>query len=150
MKSMVPVPAAFALAVHLFAVSALFSPSAAADLVVSVQGVASSTGEVGCALYASAAGFPTDPARSVSSWVKADPAGVQCRFAGLAPGTYAVAVSHDLNGNRRTDTNFLGIPTEAWGVSNNVRPTMRAPTFDEAAIALGAAPTTTITVKVQR
>ncbi len=33
---------------------------------------------------------------------------------------------------RSTDTPFPGIPREAWGVSNDVRPTLRPPRFDEA------------------
>lgn len=48
-------------------------------------------------------------------------------------GTYAIALTHDLNGNRRTDTDFLGRPTEDWGVSRGARPLLRAPRFDEAA-----------------
>lgn len=36
------------------------------------------------------------------------------------------------NENGRTDKTFVGIPTEAWGVSNNVRPSMRPPRFAEA------------------
>lgn len=59
--------------------------------------------------------------------------GVTCRFADVAPGRYAVSVVHDLNGNRRIDTTLIGLPTEAWGVSKGVRPTLRAPRFDEAA-----------------
>ena len=65
-------------------------------------------------------------------WLPANPAGVTCRFADVSEGSYAASVSHDLNGNKKVDTNFLGIPTEAWGVSNNARPLMRAPRFDEA------------------
>jgi uncharacterized protein (DUF2141 family) len=41
-----------------------------------------------------------------------------------------MAVVHDTNGNGRADTNFLGIPTEGVGVSNNVMPRMSTPTFD--------------------
>ena len=59
--------------------------------------------------------------------------GVMYRFSGLAPGRYAVAVGHDLNGNRRVDTNLLGMPTEQWGVSNNARPALRVPRFEETA-----------------
>jgi uncharacterized protein (DUF2141 family) len=32
--------------------------------------------------------------------------------------------------NRKLDTNFLGIPAEQWGASNQVRPNLRAPRFD--------------------
>ncbi|MGK7867613.1 DUF2141 domain-containing protein [Falsiroseomonas sp. E2-1-a20] len=106
----------------------------AAELRVAVTGATSTTGQVGCALYAGEAGFPTDAASAIQLWQPANPAGVTCRFENLRPGSYAVAASHDVNGNRRTDTNFFGIPTEDWGVSNNVRPTLRAPRFNEAAV----------------
>ncbi|WP_128000823.1 DUF2141 domain-containing protein [Piscinibacter defluvii] len=107
--------------------------AAATEVVVRVSGLAGSAGEIGCALFPAGTAFPMDAGGARQVWVKADAAGVACRFADVAPGTWAVSVSHDLNGNRKVDTNFLGMPTEAWGVSNNVRPTLRAPRFDEAA-----------------
>ena len=62
-----------------------------------------------------------------------------------------VELIQDLNGNRRADTNFVGMPTEPWGVSNGVRPTMRAPRFDEAAFVVGdAAGETVVDVKVSK
>jgi uncharacterized protein (DUF2141 family) len=112
-------------------------PGWAAELVVEVSGVRSDRGRVGCALFAAEAGFPMETAVARLDWQPARPAGTTCRFTGLAPGLYALAVSHDLNGNGKTDTNFLGIPTEDWGVSNNVRPSMRAPRFKEAAFQVG-------------
>ncbi|WP_020401966.1 DUF2141 domain-containing protein [Gracilimonas tropica] len=36
-------------------------------------------------------------------------------------GEYAIAVYHDKNENGELDTNFLGIPKEAYGFSNNAR-----------------------------
>jgi uncharacterized protein (DUF2141 family) len=63
----------------------------------------------------------------------AKPGSLEFRFENLPPGRYAAAASNDRNGNRKTDKNFVGMPTEPWGVSNNVRPGMRAPKFDEAA-----------------
>ena len=50
----------------------------------------------------------------------------------LAAGTYAVSCFQDVNGNGKFDTNFLGIPNEPYGFSNNARPTFRAPMWDEA------------------
>ncbi len=138
--------AAAALAVHLSAPA----ESSATELVVRVSGVQSNTGEVGCALHAGSGEFPMGNSRVVQVWHPADTRGVVCRFANVRPGAYAVSVSHDLNGNRRTDTNFLGIPTESWGVSRNVRPSMRAPTFEEARIEVTAGGVTTIEVRVAR
>jgi len=124
--------------------------AAAAELQVNVTGIRSATGQVGCALYASERGFPMEPAVAAQRWLPADPAGVQCRFEALAPGVYAVAVSHDLNGNRRTDTNLVGLPTEDWGVSNNIRPSLRAPRFEEAAVQVAAEPLRIIEVRLGR
>ena len=35
------------------------------------------------------------------------------------PGDYAIAIYHDENGNKKFDRNFIGIPTEGYGFSNN-------------------------------
>jgi uncharacterized protein (DUF2141 family) len=122
-------------------------PAWAGDLAVEVSGIRSDKGRIGCALFAAEAGFPMDAAAARVDWQPARSSGVTCRFAGLPPGSYALAVSHDLNGNGKTDTNFLGMPTEDWGVSNNVRPSMRAPRFREAAFQIGEG-TTRIAVAV--
>lgn len=112
------------------------SPVLPAELTVAVTGINSDAGEIGCALYGGADGFPMEPSKATEQWLDAQKTGVQCQFADLDPGVYAVAVSHDFNGNRQTDTNFLGMPKEPWGVSNNARPRFRAPSFDEAAVQL--------------
>lgn len=115
-------------------VFALAAPGAsdAAELVVKVSGMTERFGQIGCALFAGDKGFPMDNAAARVQWLASDVNGVTCRFPEVTEGTYAVSIAHDLNGNKQVDTNFVGIPTEAWGVSNNVRPTLRAPKFGEA------------------
>ncbi|MBF9142549.1 DUF2141 domain-containing protein [Hymenobacter properus] len=49
----------------------------------------------------------------------------------LPQGDWAVAITQDLNNNDKIDKNFLGIPTEPYAFSNNVRPTVAAPDFNE-------------------
>lgn len=111
----------------------------AADLVVIVQGVPETKGEVGCALFRSAAGFPMDVNQSLSRQRhRAQSGSIECRFPSLEPGTYAVSVTADRNGNGKMDKNFVGIPSEPWGVSNNARPKMRPPKFAEAAFEVTA------------
>jgi len=58
-------------------------------------------------------------------------------FPDLPPGKYAVQVMHDENGNNKLDANFLGIPSEGYGFSNNPN-VMRRAHFDEAAFEVGA------------
>ena len=39
----------------------------------------------------------------------------------IPPGTYAVTIHIDENENGELDTNFLGIPKEQYGISNNIQ-----------------------------
>lgn len=65
--------------------------------------------------------------------VEVDRAGqVNVDVPGLPFGHYAVSVYHDENGNGQLDTNFLGIPRESYGFSNNARGTMGPPKFEAA------------------
>jgi uncharacterized protein (DUF2141 family) len=112
------------------AVSWTAAPASAEATTPTVTGLAGPAGEVGCALQAEPSSFPTGEGRSVR--VAPTDGVAVCRFEDVAPGVCAVASSHDMNGNRVTDTNPLGMPTERWGVSNDVRPFLRAPTYDDA------------------
>jgi uncharacterized protein (DUF2141 family) len=119
------------------AIAAVSGPSwaqAAADaLVVDVRGLHSSRGQVLCFLYASAAGFPGDPVRALAKTsAPIAESTASCRFAGVAPGAYAVAVVHDENGDGRLDRNMLGMPTEGVGASNNPASHFGPPKFDQA------------------
>ncbi len=125
--------------------------SGAADVVARISGLSEPFGQIGCSLFAGATGFPMDNAAARVQWLAADAKGVTCRYADVPEGTYALSIGHDLNGNRRVDTNFIGMPTEQWGVSNNARPRLRAPRFDEAAFKVAAdAAEVVIDIKVAR
>ena len=58
----------------------------------------------------------------------------------LPPGSYALSVLQDLNGNRKLDTNFIGIPTEPSGSSNDAPARFSAPKFKDALFTVGDAP----------
>lgn len=53
------------------------------------------------------------------------------------PGTYAIGLYHDRNGNKRFDRNFLGLPVEPYGISNNPRIRFGPPSHEEAAFRVG-------------
>jgi len=48
------------------------------------------------------------------------------------PGEYAVAIYHDKNSNHKFDKNFLGIPKERFGMSNNPRFGTKSPKYNKA------------------
>lgn len=53
-------------------------------------------------------------------------------FEGLPEGTYAVSAFHDENDNKKMDTNFIGIPKEPIGVSNDAKGFMGPPKYKDA------------------
>ena len=108
---------------------------ASSSVVVTVGKAKNAKGHVACGLFAKAEGFPknmTEGAALELKWVSIAGDTARCEFQGIAPGTYAVAVFHDENDNKKLDTNFLGIPSEAYGSTNNVKHATSAPTFAEA------------------
>lgn len=50
----------------------------------------------------------------------------------LPKGEYAISVFHDENSNKTLDKNFIGIPKESFGFSNNVMGIMGPPSFKNA------------------
>jgi uncharacterized protein (DUF2141 family) len=112
----------------------------AAELIVRVDGIRAQTGLLRVALVDGPQGWD-----GTAAPVKADgapPRGDAATFVfkDLAPGTYAVMISHDENGNGKLDSNFIGMPTEGYGFSNNPK-VMRKPTWEEARFELAADPT---------
>ncbi len=124
----------------------------AAELTVDVLGVASAEGSLGCALFSRSVAeqFPLGQEAATRVRNPAKPGVMQCVFRDLPAGDYAVSAAHDLNDNGQTDRNFVGLPTEPWAVSNNVRPTLRAPRFAEAVFTLAASDTRRIELRLQR
>jgi uncharacterized protein (DUF2141 family) len=103
-----------------------------ADLTIKVAGTKQLNGKIACALYDGESGFPFDTSKAMTQLVAVTPGMSICKFTEIKPGTYAVGVVHDLNGNERVDTNIFGVPQESWAVSNNISHRLRAPTFAEA------------------
>ncbi len=102
------------------------------EIRIVVDGVRNQKGSVICSLWsgANSAEFTKTGTESheVSVPIEGDK-GV-CEFKGLAAGAYAATVFHDENGNGKFDRRF-GYPLEGYGFTNNVNPTLRAPSFDQ-------------------
>jgi uncharacterized protein (DUF2141 family) len=103
---------------------------------VEISGLRSDKGQMLCALYSSAQAeaFPKKADKAVSRTTAniADHQAV-CEFIGVAAGTYAVSVVHDENSNGKLDTNFVGMPREGVGASNDAKGHMGPPKFSAAA-----------------
>lgn len=86
-----------------------------------IEGISDIKGEVRVAVFNSekSYGEKENPLHAVVLKVKSD--SVFWDEVELPYGEYAIAVYHDKNVNGKLDSNFLGIPKEAYGFSNNAR-----------------------------
>lgn len=109
----------------------------AGELTVTLLG-AGPTGAVRVGLFADAAGFPQH-AKPLAA-AAAEPQGGRAvvRFPDLKPGRYAIAAFQDAKGTGAMVSNFLGMPLEPYGFSNDANGGLRAPSFDAAAFEVGS------------
>ena len=119
------------------------------SLTIVVTGAAQDGGRLGAALFGTASGFPSERAKAAQTSVRPRTAAVESFvFKGVAPGTYAVSVYHDLNSDGKLDENLFGVSKEPWGTTAMVRPRLRAPRFTEAKFDVTA--DTRIEIRVER
>jgi len=100
-----------------------------ANLQVEIQNVRTLKGDVYIALFNVKNAFPEGKPMEGKK-LEANDKSVQATFS-VEPGDYAIAVYHDENGNGKMDKRVFGIPKEPYGFSNNFRPTMSAPKFND-------------------
>jgi uncharacterized protein (DUF2141 family) len=99
---------------------------------VRVTGVSRKKGEVMLALFATPKGFPYETSFAIQKQKGHAANGIiEVSFTDIEPGRYAIALFHDTNGDGKLNTNFMGIPKEGYGVSNNRYNTFSAPDFRE-------------------
>ena len=123
----------------LLASGAAFSENPNVTLTVFVEGVNKTGGNIGVYVFRSDKGWPEDSQQCFRRIVvSAHPGIVRVEVPDLPAGTYAVAVGHDSNVNHRVDKNWLGKPTEQWGMSNNPHATFKAPAFSKAQFTLNS------------
>ncbi|MFN7645723.1 MAG: DUF2141 domain-containing protein [Burkholderiales bacterium] len=145
-----PLPALLAAAL-LCAVPVRFAAAAPndSDVRLEVSGLRDAKGRVGCLLFATADGFPSDHAKAYAEKQAVVEAGrASCVFADVPTGTYAAIVWHDENVNGKLDKNFVGIPQEGYGASNDVRPAFSAPGFKESSFAVKAGTVTRMPIRM--
>ena len=120
-------------------------PVNASELRITVEGIRSPHGTILIGLYDSFEsftraielsdkdGFLNDPNRFAAVALRANAAMKSAVvLTNLDPGHYAIILFHDENGNGKLDKNALGVPTEPYGFSNNVRGFLGPPAFEEA------------------
>ena len=103
------------------AVLPLLLGNTAGNLDVTVTGIRSTRGALLACLWKDKVGFPICGKSKTAVKLRTAISGGSMRvtFRGVAPGNYAVSVEHDEDGDGKLKTNFIGMPKEGVGVSNN-------------------------------
>ena len=129
--------ALFAVLVLTHLPTVVFAQTSCPGIHVKILNIRNSTGTVDCALFESPEGFPTEVLRSATNVmvIKVRHTQARCDFEDIPPGKYALAVIHDENMNGKLDTTGLGLPTEGYGFSNDVKGLFGAPAFSAASFA---------------
>lgn len=102
-------------------------------LKVIVNGLENNNGQVGINIFKQEKGFPSERSKAFKEYVVI-PKNKQATFEinDFDFGVIAIVAIHDENKNNKLDKNFLGIPKEGFGASNNPKTKISAPTFSEA------------------
>ena len=117
-----------------------FSPPVlAADLRVTVEGLRNDVGFLRLAFFDQAKEFPHGK-QVRGKDVSAKTGDMVLVFKNMSPGFYALAIHHDENTNKEMDTNFIGLPKEGYGFSNNARVIFGPPTFEAATFEISKGP----------
>ncbi len=105
----------------------------AKSIEINIPNIKSDKGEILIALFNKSDGFPENANNAFQTAKMKAKKGLQIMtLHNISDGRYALAVFHDENGDGKMNKNMLGIPKEGYGVSNNVKNLMSAPTFKEA------------------
>lgn len=112
------------------------SALSAQELTLRITSIKQGKGDVLIAVFKGEEGFPNETANAVEL-LRATPVNgaATLTIKSLPAGRYAVALFQDTNGDGKLNTNFLGIPKEGYGVSNNAFNTFSVPIFKDASFA---------------
>jgi len=127
--------------------TAAMSTAVAGELRVDVSGVRSDAGRLMLDVYASEEKYKANAGNGNGDYridVAARAGSVRAIIPNVAPGKYGVTAIHDENANGKLDTNFLGIPREGVGASNDAKGSFGPPAFADMIVTLGESPVTIV------
>jgi uncharacterized protein (DUF2141 family) len=102
-------------------------------LKIEIVGIRNNNGRIGINIYNSKEGFPNEHSKAIKTEfipIKNNEATIT--FTHLKEGYYAVSIFHDENNNKKIETNWIGIPREGVGASNNAKGKFGPPKFIDA------------------
>ena len=110
--------------------------SQTADLTIQISGIEVLQGKIQIGLYDNSDDFPKESREFISLALIVDSTCLVHTIPGLPYGDYSIAIYHDINDDGKCNRNWIGIPTESFGFSKNVRVRFSAPSFEKTKFSL--------------
>jgi uncharacterized protein (DUF2141 family) len=120
-------------------------PVTGQDLEVTVKNIKNNKGVLVIGLFSSEKTFTKLPLKAEKP--KAEAGTMKVIFQNVEPGDYAISIFHDANENAVLDMNFMGVPKEGFGFSNDAMGVFGPPTFNKAKFSCPASRSVSVTMK---
>ena len=119
------------------------------NIKVKVNGLKSDEGTAKLGLYNSKDDYPAENKAWKKGSAKITNGEALFTYKDIPEGTYVLIVFHDVNDNAKFDKNFIGMPKEKFGFSQNIYGKMGAPDFDDIAFTVEEEKTTELTITIK-
>jgi uncharacterized protein (DUF2141 family) len=106
-------------------------------VIVQIEGLRSTQGQLQVALFRGPGGFPETPQRAFARRVVGIAgSSVRLEFDGVPAGQIAITAHHDEDGDGRMRRKLFGQPAEGYAISRDAKGTFGPPKFKDAEIML--------------
>jgi uncharacterized protein (DUF2141 family) len=119
------------------------------EITINISGLKTDKGKCMVYLYNSKKGYSAGPNKAINTATGKITNGKSTLvLKDTTDGEYVITVVHDENNNSKLDTNFLGMPKEGVGVSNNAKGSFGPPSYEDSKFKINKkSVTTNITIK---
>jgi len=115
----------------LFGMISFINPVDNPQLTVKISNIKKVKGEIIVGVFSSESTFLKEGKALKNYSIKVNKDTAILTITDLPKGEYAISMYHDVNSDNKMNTNLIGIPKEAYGFSNNVKPVMSAPKYKD-------------------
>lgn len=120
------------------------------NIKITIPGVKQAKGKVQICLYKSADSFLNEDEIFKKATIDASIAKSSFLFQSVAVGDYAILAYWDENANGKLDKNFMRIPKEEVGFSQNVMGSLGPPNFEDASFTVKEDYTTELVIYIKK
>lgn len=127
-----------------------FLPVSEEGIKIEISNLRNNKGFVLVSLFKNGEGYPNEPGKAFrKAKLAIRDKKVTITFPELPSASYAIAILHDENGDEKMNKNFMGLPKEGYGFSNNASGVFGPPGYNKASFRHMANTLTAIVIKTK-